>query len=75
MEELAARFREELSRPLVNFTHAEKGPWAAIWDQGRGRSQRIPYDLAVTATGDQREQILNSAREYEGIAAASRSDA
>lgn len=73
MQTLAERFREEMSRPMVDVTHREFGPWAAIWDEGRGKDQRIPYQLAIDATGAEREELLHAAREYEGIAAAARS--
>lgn len=72
LEELAVRFREEMTRPLINYTHAELGPWDKIWDSGRGRNERIPYALAVADADPNREAILESAREYEGIVSASR---
>lgn len=70
MEELAARFRTELTKPLVGFTHEDRGPWDKIWDGGRGNSERIPYALAVSDTDPNRKAILGAADEYEGIAAA-----
>lgn len=69
MHELAARFRDEYTRPLVNFTHFERGPWDKIWDGGRGNNERIPYTLAVADDDPNREAILNAAREYEGLLA------
>lgn len=47
MGELVERFRDERSQPLINFTHAERGPWSKIWDSGRGFNQHIPYSLAI----------------------------
>ncbi|MBX9964038.1 MAG: SocA family protein [Burkholderiales bacterium] len=73
MQALATRCREDMSRPMVNVSHRESGPWDAIWDEGRGNGQRIPYQLAIDATGAEREELLHAAREYEGIAAAARS--
>lgn len=70
MRDLAHRFRDELTRPLVNFTHAERGPWDKIWDGGRGNNERIPYTLAVSDTDPHAHEVLESAREYEAIAAA-----
>jgi uncharacterized phage-associated protein len=70
MEEIAARFRDELTKPLIGFTHEDRGPWDKIWDSGRGNNERIPYALAVSDTDPNRDAILESAREYEGIAAA-----
>lgn len=70
MHELAKRFRTELTQPLVNFTHAERGPWDKIWDDGRGNNERIPYTLAVLDGAMDRDAILDSAREYEAMRSA-----
>jgi uncharacterized phage-associated protein len=70
MEELAARFRDDFTQPLVNITHAERGPWDKIWDDGRGNNARIPYSLAVPDDDPNREAILQAARDYEAIAEA-----
>lgn len=70
MEELAVRFRDSLSKPMVDVTHAELGPWQTIWDDGRGNNERIPYPLALGAGDPHRDAILASAQEYAGIQAA-----
>ena len=70
LSELASRYREELTRPLINFTHAERGPWDKIWDAGRGNNERIPYTLALADNDPNRDAILEAAREYEGVLAA-----
>lgn len=70
MEELSARFRDSLSKPMIDVTHAELGPWETIWDGGRGNDERIPYTLAIAADDPHREAILASAQEYARIAAA-----
>jgi len=72
MQELATRFRDEYSRPLINITHHELGPWSKIWDEGRGNNTRIPYSLAVPDDDPNRDAILEAAHEREGILAASR---
>jgi len=72
MGDIAARFRDELTRPLIGFTHEDRGPWDKIWDDGRGNNERIPYSLAVSDSDPNRDTILEAAREYEGIAAAAR---
>ena len=68
MAELAARFRDEKSRPLINITHSERGHWDKIWDSGRGNNVRIPYSLAVPDDAPNRDAILEAAREYEAMA-------
>lgn len=72
MKTLAERFRDDYSKPMVNVTHDEKGPWATIWDEGRGRNARIPFTLAVPGEGGIREAVLEAADEYEGMLAADR---
>jgi uncharacterized phage-associated protein len=70
MQDLSTNFADELTKPLIGFTHEERGPWDKIWDGGKGNNERIPYALAIPDSDPNREAILESAREYEGIAAA-----
>jgi uncharacterized phage-associated protein len=70
MADLARRFRDEMTKPMVDYTHAERGPWDKIWDDGRGNFERIPYSLAVPDDDPNRDAILEAAREYEAMAAA-----
>jgi uncharacterized phage-associated protein len=70
MASLAERFKDDKSKPLVNITHAERGPWAKIWDDGRGKNERIPYLLAVEDSDPNKESVLESANLRAGIEAA-----
>lgn len=70
LSELATRFEDEVTKPLVSFTHEERGPWSKIWDNGRGKNERIPYTLAFPDEQPDREEILAAAAEFESIAAA-----
>lgn len=70
MDELARKFRDELSKPLINFTHAELGPWAKIWDGGRGNQERIPYSLAVPDDDPNGPAVLEAANDYQSIRSA-----
>jgi uncharacterized phage-associated protein len=70
MTELSAQFFGELTKPLIGFTHSERGPWDKIWDGGKGNNERIPYALALSDSDPNRDAILELAREYEGVAAA-----
>lgn len=72
MQALAERHRDNLTKPLVDLTHGEFGPWQKIWDDGRGGNNRIPYTLAVPDDAPDRQAILAAAAEYEGIKAAAR---
>lgn len=67
MEDLAERFREDYSKPMIGVTHEERGPWAAIWDNGRGNLERIPYTLAIRDEDPHAEVIREAAAEREGI--------
>jgi uncharacterized phage-associated protein len=69
LREISERFRDELTKPLIGFTHEDRGPWDKIWDSGRGNNERIPYALAVSDSDPNREAILEAAREHEGIIA------
>jgi uncharacterized phage-associated protein len=71
MAGLVDRFRDDYSKPMVNVTHIERGPWAKIWDDGRGAHERIPYSLAIADNDPDREAILESATEQQGIRLAS----
>jgi len=71
MNELAARFRDDYSMPMVNVTHLERA-WAKIWDEGRGSNTRIPYVLAIPDDDPNRDAILEAAHEHESIVAAAR---
>ncbi len=70
MQELAHRHLDEMTKPLIGLTHAERGPWDKIWDGGRGNNERIPYALAVPDDDPNREAVLEAAREFDAIAAA-----
>jgi uncharacterized phage-associated protein len=67
MHGLSVTFADELTKPLTGFTREERGPWEKIWDGGKGINERIPYALAVPDSHPNRDAILWSAREYEGI--------
>jgi uncharacterized phage-associated protein len=71
LRELANRFRDEMSQPLINYTHAELGPWSKIWDSGRGRNERIPYALAVPDNDPNRDAVFETAHDREALIAGS----
>lgn len=72
MQRIVEVHAKDLSRPMVNVTHEERGPWATIWDNGRGFNDRIPYTLGVAESTPNRDAVLEAAREYESIRAAER---
>lgn len=67
MHELATRFRDDFSKPMIGVTHEERGPWAAIWDNGRGNLERIPFALAIREEDSHAALVREAATEYEGI--------
>jgi uncharacterized phage-associated protein len=70
MHERSTNFADELTKPFIGFVQEECGPWAKIWDGGRGNNERIPYSLAVPDSDPNRDAILESARECKGTLAA-----
>jgi uncharacterized phage-associated protein len=60
MKELSARFHDELTKPLIGFTHEDRGPWDKIWDNRRGNNERIPYALAIADSDPNRDAILEA---------------
>lgn len=67
LAELAERFRDDYSKPMVNVTHAERGPWSAIWDNGRGKLDRIPYALAIRDDDPHADAVREYADEQESM--------
>ena len=67
LAQLAERFQHDYSQPMINVTHAERGPWDAIWDNGRGNLERIPYSLAVRDEDAHAQVNRESAAEHEAI--------
>jgi uncharacterized phage-associated protein len=70
MQRIVEQHAQDLSKPMVNVTHEERGPWATIWDNGRGLNDRIPYRLGVAENTPNRDAVLEAAQEYESICAA-----
>lgn len=70
MNELAESLSDSYSKPMVDMTHVQLGPWQKIWEGGRGDGERIPYTLAIADDDPQRAAILDSSEEYAAIAAA-----
>lgn len=70
MTSLVEQLRDSYSKPMIDLTHAQLGPWEKIWDGGRGNNEPISYELAIADGDPNREAILDSMREYAAIAAA-----
>ncbi len=68
MQGLVSRFKEERTRPLIDFTHQELGPWEKTWRDGRGNDVEIDYLLALEGA-PHREALEASAREYAELIA------
>jgi hypothetical protein len=67
MEQLAERFRDDDSKPMIGVTLEERAPWASIWDDGRGNLGRIPYTLAIRDDDPHADVVREAADEREGI--------
>jgi uncharacterized phage-associated protein len=70
MQSLAERFKDDLSMPMVNVTHQERGPWSKIWDSGRGVNQHIPYALAIADSDAHADAVRAYADEQAAARAA-----
>ena len=58
---------DELTKPMIGFTHEDRGPWDKIWDGGKGNNERIPYALAVPDTDNGFYCLPGSRRNGIGI--------
>ena len=71
LEHFANEFRDALSQPMIDATHAEGLPWVKVWTE-QGMNAPIPYDLAVDEGAPDAEAALDAAREYEAMVTADR---
>jgi len=69
MRSLVERFRDERTKPLINFTHQLLGPWEVTWRDGQGNNESIDYALAVGADDPYAAEILEAAAEFEAVKA------
>lgn len=69
MHSLAARFRDERTKPLINFTHQLLEPWQVTWRDGLGNNESIAYTLAVSEDDPHAAAILEAAAEFEAVKA------
>lgn len=58
MAALAAKYRNVQSVKMIDVTHAENGAWTKVWQEGKGRSKPIPYELAISEETENRDAIL-----------------
>ena len=49
MERLAFFFKETKGEDMSEFSHGQKQPWSKVWNNGKGKSELIPPDLAFEA--------------------------
>jgi uncharacterized phage-associated protein len=69
MQNLASQHRDAKSPDMVDLAHVENGAWAKVWNNGQGLNNLIEYRLAIGENDPNRDAILESAKEYEAIAA------
>lgn len=58
MGALAEKFKSVRSAKMIDVTHAENGAWAKVWNGGAGKSEPIPYELAVGADTENKDAIM-----------------
>lgn len=66
MEALANEFGKTYSSSLIDITHAQNGAWERVWRDGEGKSETIPYALALDDAGEHRDFLLSQAALYAG---------
>lgn len=58
MQGLADRFKDVRSAAMIDVTHAENGAWTKVWNDGAGKSDPIPYELAISADTENKDAIM-----------------
>lgn len=74
LDELAHRYRGDLSGPMIDVTHEQNGAWARTWQEGEGRFRAIPYELAIDddAGADSMREIAREQAMYRSAIVAAR---
>lgn len=58
MQGLAEKYKFVQSAAMIDVTHAENGAWTKVWNDGAGKSKRIPYELAISDDTENKDAIL-----------------
>lgn len=69
MQEVAERYRDEMSDKMIDVTHEQNGAWDKIWKDGEGAREPIPYELSIPEDVGEgyRQLIFESAQEAKGF--------
>lgn len=51
----------------VEITDTDNGAWAKIWALGKGFGETIPFEMVLTEDMQNRDEILDAAKEYQAI--------
>jgi uncharacterized phage-associated protein len=68
LEALAERYRNHTASEMVDATHGKGSPWHRIWNEGEGRNQIIPYDLALIGVDPDVVAAIEERKEFFQIA-------
>lgn len=66
MQGLANKYRDTYSPHMIDVTHAENGAWAKVWDS-EGFDAEIPYELSLSDDDENRDAVLEAARDYQAM--------
>lgn len=58
MNALSEKYKFVQSAAMIDVTHAENGAWTKVWNEGAGRSKRIPYELSISEDTENKDDIL-----------------
>lgn len=75
IQELATQYRDADAQKLIDVTHQKDGAWDKVWKDGRGRDERIPYELFVEdLENEKKERILSLYEENQNFVRARKLD-
>lgn len=70
LTELAEKYKNDLSGPMIDVTHEENGAWIKVWQDGKGKYQNIPYELAIDKGDAESSWVSEVAKEQKMYRAA-----
>lgn len=70
MRDLAEKYRRTTSPRMIDVTHQENGAWDKVWQNGRGKYNSIPYDLAISEDNPNRVVLREIQGEFRARQAA-----
>lgn len=67
MTGLAEKYKDTLSPELIDVTHEQNGAWDKVWNNGNGRHQPIPYELALSNPDSEHAKEVRAISDEESM--------